>query len=230
MRSAALARRLGAVLGAGLPAVAGEGRVSEATPPALEQGRVATYTRTAPEPAASRHRMPRFEDLPIPAQNEIKAQRGEAPASETPDKRRMSLLQRLASVGLGRREEEPAAVRPAVHPALDSVLTRPRLPRLRLGRLRSAADSSSVVVHRPAVCGRELATDAAALPRGVAAVDDDAAAARVREIVRTTGALAVIEQPVRASFEQALDALRALDEPARGALERLATRALFRDG
>src|SRR3990170_4177760 len=44
------------MLSAGLfiqPAVAGEGRVSEATPSALEQGRVATYTRTAPEPAAS---------------------------------------------------------------------------------------------------------------------------------------------------------------------------------
>lgn len=59
---------------------------------------------------------------------------------------------------------------------------------------------------------------------------DDAAAARVREIVRATGALAVIEQQVRASFDQALDALCALDEPARGALGHLATRALFRDG
>jgi cell division protein FtsZ len=57
----------------------------------------------APESVANRPRMPRIEDLPIPAQNEIRAQRGEAPPAETPDKRRMSLLQRLASVGLGRR-------------------------------------------------------------------------------------------------------------------------------
>jgi cell division protein FtsZ len=63
----------------------------------------------APESVANRTRMPRFEDLPIPAQNEIRAQRGEAPPAETPDKRRMSLLQRLASVGLGRREEDAAA-------------------------------------------------------------------------------------------------------------------------
>jgi cell division protein FtsZ len=61
----------------------------------------------APEPVASRPRMPRFEDLPMPAQNEIRAQRGEAQPAETPDKRRMGLLQRLASVGLGRREEGP---------------------------------------------------------------------------------------------------------------------------
>jgi cell division protein FtsZ len=63
----------------------------------------------APESVANRPRMPRIEDLPIPAQNEIRAQRGEAPPAETPDKRRMSLLQRLASVGLGRREEDAAA-------------------------------------------------------------------------------------------------------------------------
>jgi cell division protein FtsZ len=50
--------------------------------------------------------MPRLEDLPIPAQNELRVMRGEAPASEHPDKRRMGLLQRLASVGLGRREEQ----------------------------------------------------------------------------------------------------------------------------
>jgi hypothetical protein len=35
------------------PALGGEGRVSDATPPALEQGRVSSYTRTAPEAAAS---------------------------------------------------------------------------------------------------------------------------------------------------------------------------------
>lgn len=82
----------------------------------------------APEPVANRPRMPRFEDLPTPAQNEIRAQRGEAPPVETPDRRRMSLLQRLASVGLGRREEEtgappaqalhtPPAERPMARPA-----------------------------------------------------------------------------------------------------------------
>jgi cell division protein FtsZ len=51
-------------------------------------------------------RMPRIDELPMPAQNEIRAQRGELAPEEHPQKQRMSLLQRLASVGLGRREPE----------------------------------------------------------------------------------------------------------------------------
>jgi cell division protein FtsZ len=54
--------------------------------------------------------MPRIDELPLPAQNEIKAQRGEL-ADDHPEKRRMSLMQRLASVGLGRRTEEAEAPR-----------------------------------------------------------------------------------------------------------------------
>jgi cell division protein FtsZ len=49
--------------------------------------------------------MPKFEDLPMPAQNEIRQARGEAD-DEHPQKTRMSLLQRLANVGLGRRDED----------------------------------------------------------------------------------------------------------------------------
>ncbi len=51
-------------------------------------------------------RMPRLDELPVPAQNEIRARRGEVRDDNHPEKRRMSLLQRLASVGLGRREQE----------------------------------------------------------------------------------------------------------------------------
>ncbi|WP_458760062.1 cell division protein FtsZ [Afipia sp. TerB] len=60
-------------------------------------------------------RMPNFDELPMPAQNEIRRARGEMPA-EQPQKARTSLLQRLASVGLGRRDEEaepPIAARSA---------------------------------------------------------------------------------------------------------------------
>jgi cell division protein FtsZ len=49
-------------------------------------------------------RMPRIDELPLPAQNELKAQRGEL-GDDHPEKRRLSLMQRLASVGLGRKEE-----------------------------------------------------------------------------------------------------------------------------
>ncbi len=54
-------------------------------------------------------RMPRIDELPVPAQNEIRARRGELPPEQHPEKRRMSLLQRLAAVGLGRHEEEEHA-------------------------------------------------------------------------------------------------------------------------
>ncbi|MBP2149918.1 MULTISPECIES: cell division protein FtsZ [Xanthobacter] len=50
-------------------------------------------------------RMPRVDELPLPAQNQIRAQRGEPPVEQAqPDKKRMTLLQRLAHVG---RREEP---------------------------------------------------------------------------------------------------------------------------
>jgi cell division protein FtsZ len=67
-------------------------------------------------------RMPRMDELPIPAQNEIRARRGELQENDHPEKRRMTLLQRLAAVGLGRREgegEPPEArqARPAPQPA-----------------------------------------------------------------------------------------------------------------
>jgi cell division protein FtsZ len=71
-----------------------------------------TFIPPAPERTTVRGpRMPRVDELPLPAQNEIKAQRGELAAEDHPEKRRMSLMQRLASVGLGRRSEEAEAPR-----------------------------------------------------------------------------------------------------------------------
>ncbi len=61
-------------------------------------------------------RMPRVEDLPIPAQAQIAAHRGAQAAPPPPsvaDQKRMSLMQRLASVGFGRKEEEAAEAQPA---------------------------------------------------------------------------------------------------------------------
>jgi cell division protein FtsZ len=75
-------------------------------------------------------RMPRIDELPIPAQNEIRAKRGDLPEDEHPEKRRMTLLQRLASVGLGRKDEDPEPVRPVrpvARPAPQSI-ERPRPP------------------------------------------------------------------------------------------------------
>ena len=77
--------------------------------------------------------MPRIDELPIPGQRELRAKRGEAPETESPEKRRGGLLRRLAAVGLGRRESEeeerPAGnvrpVRPMPRPADRSAMPPP---------------------------------------------------------------------------------------------------------
>ncbi|MGA8613565.1 MAG: cell division protein FtsZ [Xanthobacteraceae bacterium] len=56
------------------------------------------------EPLPRTTRMPRLDELPVPAQNEIRAQRGELPPEEFPG-RRKSLLERLAAVGRQLREQ-----------------------------------------------------------------------------------------------------------------------------
>jgi cell division protein FtsZ len=61
--------------------------------------------------------MPAIDELPRPAQAELRAKRGEE-EPDHPEKRKVSLLRRLAAVGLGRREDQeepakpPANVRP----------------------------------------------------------------------------------------------------------------------
>ncbi len=51
-------------------------------------------------------RMPQIEDLPLPAQNQIRAQRGEASPEHPEAKRRSSLLQKLASFGISRHDAQ----------------------------------------------------------------------------------------------------------------------------
>jgi cell division protein FtsZ len=83
-----------------------------AAPPApAENGLPKVFIPPQPERPANRapRMMPTFEDLPVPGQNEYRARRGEMPEAEHPEKRRLTLLQRLAAVGLGRRDDEPEA-------------------------------------------------------------------------------------------------------------------------
>jgi cell division protein FtsZ len=74
-----------------------------------------TFIPQAAERPARAPRMPKFEDLPMPAQAQIRKARGETEEGHQ-QKNRLSLLQRLANVGLGRRDEEsepPIAARTA---------------------------------------------------------------------------------------------------------------------
>ena len=81
--------------------------------PALAEPERPFIPPQAERPAPRPPRMPRIDGLPIPAQNQIRAREAQA-AEPAPQKQRVSLLQRLASVGLGRREEED--VRPEARP------------------------------------------------------------------------------------------------------------------
>jgi len=81
--------------------------------PALAEPERPFIPPQAERPALRPPRMPRIDELPIPAQNQIRAREAQA-AEPAPQKQRVSLLQRLASVGLGRREEED--VRPEARP------------------------------------------------------------------------------------------------------------------
>jgi cell division protein FtsZ len=101
--------------------------------PAPEREVPSTFIPPLPEHIAHRPRMPRIDELPLPAQREIRAKRGELPEHEHPEKQRMTLLKRLASVGLGRRQDEaepemaPPSVRqaPPMPPRLERIPPRP---------------------------------------------------------------------------------------------------------
>lgn len=129
--------------------------------PEAEQAPMAMHEPMTPEnfipPQAERAparapRMPRLEELPMPAQAEIRQARGEV-EDETPQKTRLSLLQRLANVGLGRRDEEseaPIAARtsgPAM-PALPE-----RKPQRSVAQQIAASEPVSEYARRPAPQG-----------------------------------------------------------------------------
>jgi cell division protein FtsZ len=76
--------------------------------------------------------MPQVEDLPLPGQRQILAQRGQIPAEPQVEVKRKGLLERLASFGLSRQEEEAhhAPPSPRPRPAAPSPMQaqRPQLP------------------------------------------------------------------------------------------------------
>ncbi|THD50447.1 MAG: cell division protein FtsZ [Bradyrhizobium sp.] len=124
--------------------------------PAPEPATPETFIPQAAErPPVRAPRMPKFEDLPMPAQNEIRQARGEVD-EEHPQKTRMSLLQRLANVGLGRRDEEtepPIAAR-ASGPAMAPMPPLPdRKPQRSVAQQIAATDPVSEYARRPAPQG-----------------------------------------------------------------------------
>jgi cell division protein FtsZ len=113
-----------------------------------------TFIPQAAERAPARApRMPKFEDLPMPAQNEIRQARGETDEEEHPQKTRMSLLQRLANVGLGRRDEdnEPPIAARASGPAMAPLPE--RKPQRTVAQQMATHEPVSEYARRPAPQG-----------------------------------------------------------------------------
>ncbi len=132
----------------------GTGHVEAHQPPTSE-----TFIPQAAERAPVRApRMPKFEELPVPAQNEIRQARGEV-EDDHPQKTRMSLLQRLANVGLGRRDEEtepPTAAR-ASGPAMAPISPHAeRKPQRAVAQQIGAGDPVSEYGRRPAPQGLDV--------------------------------------------------------------------------
>lgn len=110
--------------------------------------------------------MPAIDELPRPAQAELRARRGEEDLDH-PEKRKVSLLRRLAAVGLGRREdqEEPEAMplnarpaRPVARPAerpVDRPAPPPRAPMPAPAMPRGAAEAVSDYAKRPSHQGAD---------------------------------------------------------------------------
>ena len=109
----------------------------------------------AERPPVRAPRMPRIEELPMPAQAEIRQARGEV-EEETPQKTRLSLLQRLANVGLGRRDEEsepPVAARTA-GPAMPPLPE--RRPQKTVAQQIASSEPVSEYARRPAPQGLDM--------------------------------------------------------------------------
>ncbi|QDW40278.1 cell division protein FtsZ [Bradyrhizobium sp. KBS0727] len=108
--------------------------------------------QAAERPPVRTPRMPKFEDLPMPAQAEIRQARGDA-EEEHPQKTRLSLLQRLANVGLGRRDEEtepPIAAR-ASGPSMSPLPE--RKPQRTVAQQMAGNEPVSEYARRPAPQG-----------------------------------------------------------------------------
>jgi cell division protein FtsZ len=124
--------------------------------------------QAAERPPVRTPRMPKFEDLPMPAQNEIRQARGEVD-DEHPQKTRMSLLQRLANVGLGRRDEdtEPPIAARAAGPAMAPLPE--RKPQRSVAQQIATHEPVSEYARRPAPQGLDVhgrPAPVAAAPQG----------------------------------------------------------------
>jgi cell division protein FtsZ len=95
-----------------------------------------------PAPERSRlPRMPRIDEFPLPAQNQMRAHRADQ-SDDADEKPRLGLLQRLAA-GLSRKDEEPESERPVARPKA------PPMPRPAAARPAELREPVSDYAKRP---------------------------------------------------------------------------------
>jgi cell division protein FtsZ len=117
---------------AAMPEVLAGSRFVEPLPEDVRPAAEMTEAFIPPQPerpVVRAPRMPRVEDLPLPGQNQLRAAKGLARPVQPAEAKRMTLLQRLAAVGLGRREdahEDEAPASPvAQHPPVPRQIAPP---------------------------------------------------------------------------------------------------------
>jgi cell division protein FtsZ len=98
-----------------------------AASPLPEPQPVAVEPLYDPQAVVRQTRMPQIEDFPVVAQQQLRASQSPAPQSMSAETKRMTLLQRLAAVGLGRREEQEAGIPHVTQP----VPAEPLVPAMR---------------------------------------------------------------------------------------------------
>jgi cell division protein FtsZ len=95
--------------------------------PLPESQPIAVEPLYEPQAVVRPTRMPQIEDFPVVAQQQLRASQTLAPQPMSAETKRMTLLQRLAAVGLGRREEQEAAIPHVTQP----VPAEPLVPAIR---------------------------------------------------------------------------------------------------
>ncbi|MGB8279268.1 MAG: cell division protein FtsZ [Methylovirgula sp.] len=97
-----------------------------AAPQAIETYASGPFIPPAPEtPMVRPQRMPQIDDLPLPAQNQIRAQRGEMAVEPAHEVKRRTLLERLAAFGVSRQDDRAGAT---MHEAAAKAPTQPMSP------------------------------------------------------------------------------------------------------
>jgi cell division protein FtsZ len=128
-------------------------RADSHEPPPAENFIPPAAERTA---SRSPRMMPKFEDLPMPAQAEIRQAQGQGEVEDEHPHKKLSLLQRLANVGLGRRDEEsepPIAAR-ASGPAMPPLPE--RKPARTVAQQITSNEAVSEYAKRPAPQGLDI--------------------------------------------------------------------------